>query len=148
LLCIEQNDEWLVGRAYLSTESISEVLKSEEQNSQAGQGEKRRNINRKGTEVAELRPEAPTSSPTRSALRSYTTSRDLTCLRTISQRAYLGKAQESRVLESRRDEQQPVVASQGFRSRPGARPSIRMSRTVAFIDRRRGMRNVKIGVVR
>ena len=70
------------------------------------------------------------------------------CLRTISQRAYLGKAQESRVLESRRDEQQPVVASQGFRSRPGARASIRMSRTVAFIDRRRGMRNVKIGVVR
>ena len=26
MLCIEQNDEWLVGRGYLSAESISEVL--------------------------------------------------------------------------------------------------------------------------
>ncbi len=26
MLCIEQNDEWLVGRAYLSAESISLVL--------------------------------------------------------------------------------------------------------------------------
>jgi hypothetical protein len=26
MLCIEQNDEWLVGRAYLSAESISLVI--------------------------------------------------------------------------------------------------------------------------
>jgi hypothetical protein len=26
MLCIEQNDEWLVGRGYLSAESISLVL--------------------------------------------------------------------------------------------------------------------------
>ena len=29
MLCIEQNDEWLVGRGYLSAESISLVLQSE-----------------------------------------------------------------------------------------------------------------------
>ena len=34
MLCIEQNDEWLVGRAYLSAESIAEVLALREQNSQ------------------------------------------------------------------------------------------------------------------
>ena len=56
MLCIEQNDEWLVGRAYLSAESISDVLKSDEQNSQAAQSEKRRIITRKGKEVAELQP--------------------------------------------------------------------------------------------
>jgi hypothetical protein len=26
MLCIEQNDEWLVGRGYLSAESVSQVL--------------------------------------------------------------------------------------------------------------------------
>jgi putative transposase len=31
MLCIEQNDEWLVGRGYLSAESISLVLQTEEQ---------------------------------------------------------------------------------------------------------------------
>ncbi len=30
MLCIEQNDEWLVGRGYLSAESISLVLQTEE----------------------------------------------------------------------------------------------------------------------
>ena len=56
MLCIEQNDEWLVGRAYLSAESIAEVLSSEEQNSQDNQSEKQRNINREKKEVAELQP--------------------------------------------------------------------------------------------
>jgi hypothetical protein len=56
MLCIEQNDEWLVGRAYLSAESISEVLAPGEQNSQDPRREKRRNINQKEKEVAELQP--------------------------------------------------------------------------------------------
>ena len=34
MLCIEQNDEWLVGRAYLSAESLSHVLRAEEQSNQ------------------------------------------------------------------------------------------------------------------
>jgi hypothetical protein len=42
MLCIEQNDEWLVGRGYLSAESISDVLGPEERNSQHGRTEKRR----------------------------------------------------------------------------------------------------------
>ena len=54
MLCIEQNDEWLVGRAYLSAESISEVLGSREQNSHAPTAEKRRHIDRDNKEVAEL----------------------------------------------------------------------------------------------
>ena len=29
MLCIEQNDEWLVGRAYLSAESIAQVCSTE-----------------------------------------------------------------------------------------------------------------------
>jgi transposase-like protein len=62
MLCIEQNDEWLVGRAYLSAESISDVLSSQERNSQDGQSQKRRNINKEGKEVAgSSRPEPPTS---------------------------------------------------------------------------------------
>jgi transposase-like protein len=56
MLCIEQNDEWLVGRAYLSAESIAEVLGSEEQNSQNRRDQKRRSINQKEKEVAELQP--------------------------------------------------------------------------------------------
>jgi putative transposase len=56
MLCIEQNDEWLVGRGYLSAESISEVLGLGEQNSQARQVEKRRNLSQKEKEVAELQP--------------------------------------------------------------------------------------------
>ena len=44
MLCIEQNDEWLVGRGYLSAESISLVLQSEEQIS----------LNQETEEVAEL----------------------------------------------------------------------------------------------
>jgi len=31
MLCIEQNDEWLVGRGYLSAESIAEVLDNSEE---------------------------------------------------------------------------------------------------------------------
>ena len=50
MLCIEQNDEWLVGRAYLSAESISEVLSSQEQNSQPSTTEQRRNLNQKEKE--------------------------------------------------------------------------------------------------
>jgi hypothetical protein len=30
MLCIEQNDEWLVGRRYLSAESLSELDRTEE----------------------------------------------------------------------------------------------------------------------
>jgi hypothetical protein len=56
MLCIEQNDEWLVGRAYLSAESISEVLSSQEQNSQQSTTEQRRNLNQKEKEVAQLQP--------------------------------------------------------------------------------------------
>jgi putative transposase len=56
MLCIEQNDEWLVGRAYLSAESISEVLGSHEQNSHAPTAEEPRNIDREKKEVAELQP--------------------------------------------------------------------------------------------
>ena len=41
---------------YLSAESINEVLESEGQNSQPGQGERRRHINKKGKEVTELQP--------------------------------------------------------------------------------------------
>jgi hypothetical protein len=33
MLCIEQNDEWLVGRGYLSAESISLVLADSEKSS-------------------------------------------------------------------------------------------------------------------
>jgi putative transposase len=55
MLCIEQNDEWLVGRAYLSAESIGEVLSSPEQNSQAPQSPKRRDIDKEiKEEVAQL----------------------------------------------------------------------------------------------
>jgi hypothetical protein len=50
MLCIEQNDEWLVGRAYLSAESISEVVAASEQNSQNPRREKGRNINQKEKE--------------------------------------------------------------------------------------------------
>ena len=56
MLCIEQNDEWLVGRAYLSAESIGQVLELDERNSQAATTQKRRNINREKKEVAELQP--------------------------------------------------------------------------------------------
>ena len=56
MLCIEQNDEWLVGRSYLSAESISDVLGSREQNSQHHPAEQRRNINQKEKEVAALQP--------------------------------------------------------------------------------------------
>jgi putative transposase len=56
MLCIEQNDEWLVGRAYLSAESISDVLGAEQQNAQQPTTQERRNIHQKGKEVAELQP--------------------------------------------------------------------------------------------
>src|SRR5829696_7370552 len=68
MLCIEQNDEWLVGRGYLSAESISLVL--------AGPDD---HTDKDKEEVAQLQgPEPPTSTPTTSARSSYTTSRDLT----------------------------------------------------------------------
>src|SRR5215210_7998427 len=44
MLCIEQNDEWLVGRGYLSAESISLVLQSE----------KKISLNQETEEAAEL----------------------------------------------------------------------------------------------
>jgi putative transposase len=55
MLCIEQNDEWLVGRAYLSAESMQAVLALSERNSQDSQTEKHRHIE-KEKEVAQLQP--------------------------------------------------------------------------------------------
>ena len=54
-MIIEQNDEWLVGRAYLSAESMQAVLALGEQNSQDPQTEKRRRIHN-NEEVAQLQP--------------------------------------------------------------------------------------------
>ncbi len=68
MLCIEQNDEWLVGRRYLSVESISEVLRFE---TDPPPRQTRR-------PTSSSRPEPPTASPTSGAPNSYTTSRDLT----------------------------------------------------------------------
>ena len=56
MLCIEQNDEWLVGRAYLSAESIGEVLGLGEQNSEDMRAETRRHLPKEEKEVAELQP--------------------------------------------------------------------------------------------
>jgi transposase-like protein len=57
MLCIEQNDEWLVGRAYLSAESMHAVLALSDQNSRDPTTEKRRNINKENKkEVAQLQP--------------------------------------------------------------------------------------------
>jgi len=56
MLCIEQNDEWLVGRAYLSAESMQAVLALAERNSQESQTEKQRHIHNKDKEVPELQP--------------------------------------------------------------------------------------------
>jgi putative transposase len=56
MLCIEQNDEWLVGRAYLSAESMQAVLALPEQHSEGAQSQQRRNINKKEKEVAQLQP--------------------------------------------------------------------------------------------
>jgi putative transposase len=57
MLCIEQNDEWLVGRAYLSAESMHAVLTLSEQNSQEPQTQKPRNISKEDKkEVAQLQP--------------------------------------------------------------------------------------------
>ena len=44
MLCIEQNDEWLVGRGYLSAESTSLVLQTEQQS----------NLHQEEKEVGEL----------------------------------------------------------------------------------------------
>ena len=68
MLCIEQNDEWLVGRRYLSVESISEVLRFET--------DPPTKTDKEANESS--RPEPPTASPTSGAPNSYTTSRDLT----------------------------------------------------------------------
>src|SRR4051794_29128612 len=58
MLCIEQNDEWLVGRAYLSAESMQAVLALSQQNSQDPQSQKHRHIHQQeqDTEVAQLQP--------------------------------------------------------------------------------------------
>jgi hypothetical protein len=62
MLCIEQNDEWLVGRAYLSAESMHAVLALSERNSQDPQIQKRRNIpkdDKEGTTPAGLSRQRP-----------------------------------------------------------------------------------------
>jgi putative transposase len=56
MLCIEQNDEWLVGRAYLSAESMHAVLALDQQNSQHPHTQKRRHIDSNEKEVAQLQP--------------------------------------------------------------------------------------------
>jgi putative transposase len=54
MLCIEQNDEWLVGRGYLSAESISEVLGGA---AEQGRTPKQSTLSKKEKEeVAELQP--------------------------------------------------------------------------------------------
>ena len=69
MLCIEQNDEWLVGRGYLSAESISLVLAGRDDHPP---------IRSRRRCPSSSRPEPPTSKPTNSTPNSYTTSRDLT----------------------------------------------------------------------
>jgi putative transposase len=54
MLCIEQNDEWLVGRAYLSAESMQAVLAVGERNPHDDRTEERRSLNQEKKEVAEL----------------------------------------------------------------------------------------------
>jgi hypothetical protein len=56
MLCIEQDDEWLVGRGYLSAESMSLVLAG--RNDHPDKAMRRRCLNSK-------RPEPPTTSPTK-----------------------------------------------------------------------------------
>ena len=50
-----QRDEWLVGRAYLSAESMQTVLALPEQHSDGEQSQQRRSTN-KNKEVAQLQP--------------------------------------------------------------------------------------------
>ena len=68
MLCIEQNDEWLVGRGYLSAESISLVLAT------------RRSPHMQGDQGGDARAPSGLSSQrlTDDQRASYTTSRDLT----------------------------------------------------------------------
>jgi transposase-like protein len=54
MLCIEQNDEWLVGRAYLSAESMQAALALAEQNSLNERSQEDRPITDKDKEVAQL----------------------------------------------------------------------------------------------
>ncbi len=63
MLCIEQNDEWLVGRRYLSARAMTAA--------RAAAPSRRRCSNSK-------RPEKPTALTTNVNANSYTTSRDLT----------------------------------------------------------------------
>jgi len=53
MLCIEQNDEWLVGRAYLSAESMQAVLALDQQNS-LGERDEQQPLTQKEKEVAQL----------------------------------------------------------------------------------------------
>src|SRR5215211_3292144 len=54
MLCIEQNDEWLVGRRYLSAESTQAALALEQQNSLDDRSQEHRPITDKDKEVAQL----------------------------------------------------------------------------------------------
>jgi transposase-like protein len=56
MLCIEQNDEWLVGRAYLSAESLAEVLALPDKHSQGARTREASLSKSKSKEVAELQP--------------------------------------------------------------------------------------------
>ena len=70
MLCIEQNDEWLVGRGYLSAESISLVLTGPDDHTDK---EIKEEVARAPSGLSRQRPHRRTRAP-----HSYTTSRDLT----------------------------------------------------------------------
>ncbi len=71
MLAIEANDEWLVGRAYISQQSMAGLF--------APQNETALSLKDQSEEVpSSSRPEPPRRLPTSSTPNSYTTSRDLT----------------------------------------------------------------------
>jgi putative transposase len=74
MLCLEQNDEWLVGRRYLSAAAMEPLLEQRLQRGTTPDHE----------EVPELSAaRAAESLPTNVSVNSYTTSRDLTAKSTV-----------------------------------------------------------------
>jgi hypothetical protein len=56
MLCIEPNDEWFVGRSYLSAGSIATVLEGPQQHSEDEPAEKRRPLSERTKGGRELEP--------------------------------------------------------------------------------------------